>query len=505
MKSCCNVGAICAEHRNRSVTKPPYNALLKPAGIRSFIVTGVPPFSSFEGGIVKHTLILTAVTATLSCLPITGSAQTNSSELAEIREQLQALMRRVDKLEQENSSLKAENDTLKSQTDYLRAETKGLRKHAAETSADIGKVKGTDWASRISIKGDLRYRHEQISDDTLAASGSSAGFANADRYRDRIRARLNVEAKATDNIVIGIGMATTEGGDPRSSNQSLDGSFSRKSLDLDLAYFDWRFAEWGRVLGGKMKQPFFKPGQSLFWDGDVNPEGLAFAFNHGIWFASAYNYWLDEVSGRENSITSDSQVAGVQIGAKVPIGTSTLTLGAHYYDLSAAKGRNGLLFNGNANGNTTVTAGTATVLANDFEVAELFADFTTSLGSLPFQLWADVAQNQAVDKFDTAWAVGVKLGAASNYRTWEIGAAYERHEKDSLFGQFVDSDFGAGFTDTKGWVLRAAYVPVKNWTLNATYFINELNIDVPIAASTTVPAQQNIDYDRLQLDFNVKF
>ena len=35
-----------------------------------------------------------------------------------------------------------------------------------------------------------------------------------------------------------------------------------------------------------MKQPFFKPGQSLFWDNDINPEGLALSFNRGIWFGT---------------------------------------------------------------------------------------------------------------------------------------------------------------------------------------------------------------------------
>ena len=64
----------------------------------------------------------------------------------------------------------------------------------------------------------------------------------------------------------------------------------------------------------------------------------------------------------------------------------------------------------------------------------------------------------------------------------------------------MDSDFGAGNTDVKGWVLRGAYAPVRNWTLNATYFINERNVDVANGAGQT-----GVDYNRLQLDFNVKF
>ena len=89
-----------------------------------------------------------------------------------------------------------------------------------------------------------------------------------------------------------------------------------------------------------MKQPFVKGGpQSLFWDNDITPEGVAFTFNRGIWFGSAYNFWLNEVSGAETALTSDAMMHGAQLGVRLPFGASTLTLAAHYYDLSAVAGR----------------------------------------------------------------------------------------------------------------------------------------------------------------------
>lgn len=447
---------------------------------------------------MKGLLISAAVTAVLSSS--VTSAQERTQELSEIREQLQSLMQRVDKLEDENESLKTENQRLKDQDDYLKAETRGLRKESAVHAAEASKVKGADWAGRVALKGDLRYRHEQITDDTLNSSGD---LATADRYRDRIRARINAEIKATDTINLGIGFATTEGGDPRSSNQSLSGTFSRKSVDLDTAYFDWKFASWGNLIGGKMKQPFFKPGQSLFWDSDINPEGLAVGFNRGIYFGTAYNYWLNEVSGPESAVTSDAMMHGLQFGTRLPVGASTLTLAAHYYDLSSAQGR-APFYNNNANGNTTINvpSGTNTiaVLANDYQVINLSAEYNAMLGALPLQLWADVAQNQDADDLDTAWSAGVLFGKASNYRTWEVGAAYQVLEKDALFAQFIDSDFGGGNSDTEGFVLRGAYAPVRNWVLNATYFMTERNAD-----RANSVGQVGVDYNRLQLDFNVKF
>ena len=72
---------------------------------------------------------------------------------------------------------------------------------------------------------------------------------------------------------------------------------------------------------------------------------------------------------------------------------------------------------------------------------------------------------------------------------------YQSIDKDALFGQFIDSDLGNGNTDTEGWALRGAYAPVRNIAVNLTYFINTLNKDVGT----------ELDYDRLQLDFNWKY
>ncbi|HJY36666.1 MAG TPA: putative porin [Steroidobacteraceae bacterium] len=446
---------------------------------------------------MKNLMIAAAVAAALSQLPA-GAQAASPDDLAQIREQLQGLMQRVDKLEQENQALKSENEKLQAEGDYLKAETKGLRKDSATTSAAVSAVKGTDWASKVTVTGDMRYRYEAIADDTAT---NAAGVTTADRYRDRIRARLAVTAKATDNITVGIGMTTTEGGDPRSGNQSLTGVFNRKSLDLDLAYFDWKFASWGNLVGGKMKQPFVKGAQNLFWDNDVNPEGVAFTFSNGILFGSAYNFWLNEVSGAENTVTSDAMMHGAQIGVKLPIGGSTLTFAGHYYDLSAAQGRvPAPIFNGSANGNTTVGVAPNLALAFNYEVIDVMAQLDTTLGSLPFQVWAEAAQNQDPDDNDTAVSGGFLFGRASNAKTWEVGAMYQKVEKDALYAQVIDSDFAGGFSDNDGFVVRVGYAPVRNWVINATYFLNNRNVDVPNGFGQT-----EVDYNRLQVDFNVKF
>jgi len=452
---------------------------------------------------VKNMLIAAAVTAALSSLPVgafAAPAAVKAEDVAQIREQLQGLLQRVDKLEQENGQLKSENadlkaqgEELKAQGDYLKSEAKGLRKDTANLQADTAKVKGVEWASKVSLKGDLRYRYEMIDD----ASKDDV------RYRDRIRARLGLEAKVLDNLKIGLQLATG-GDDPRSSNQTLDDFNARKSIGLDLAYFDWKYASWGNLVGGKMKNPVVRPGQSLFYDGDVNPEGLALGFNHGVFFGGAYYLWLDE-----RSAEADAMQYGAQVGARLPIGGNNLMLAVHYSQLAKAQGyrpfwncsASGAAIGssrtiGCANGNTVVGIDQdSATLAYDFKVLELAAEWNMTVGSLPLQFWGNWAKNQDPDDLNTAWGAGFLLGKASNRRSWEVGAGYQKIEKDALFGQLVDSDFADGKTDGKGWILRAGYAPHKNWTLNATYFINQRQVEVGPQS----------DYDRMQLDFNLKF
>jgi len=148
------------------------------------------------------------------------------------------------------------------------------------------------------------------------------------------------------------------------------------------------------------------------------------------------------------------------------------------------------------------------------------------VGGKPLRFFIDYAQNQeaevnatAGEKLDSAFAAGIQYGAASAAKgTWEAGLLYQQVEKDALFGQILDSDFGDGNTDTKGFVFKGAYTIARNWTLNATLFLNELANDVPqngiVVFNTATPAPLDTttingvfdrDYKRLQVDLNFRF
>jgi hypothetical protein len=117
------------------------------------------------------------------------------------------------------------------------------------------------------------------------------------------------------------------------------------------------------------------------------------------------------------------------------------------------------------------------------------------LGRFPFIVFADVIQNQDAADLDTGFAVGFTIGKVAEPRTWELGYAYQNVQKDAQFGQFVESDFGGGITDTRGRVFRLGHAFAKSWSGNAAYFINDRFVDV---------GDQH-DYDRLQLDLGYRF
>ena len=456
---------------------------------------------------MRNTVLATAVAAVLALAAPQAFAQARGTatkaDLQAVQTQMQALAERLERLEASNTQLQSENEQLKAvvdrreaEIDYLKSQTRELREEGAVVSNEVSKVKGADWAGKIKFKGDLRLRDENIEQERVS---DGAAVDAADRNRARIRARFGFDAKVSDNVKATVQLASG-GADPRSSNQTLTNEGSRKEIGLDLAYVDWRFTDGANLTLGKVKYPFWRPGQSLFFDGDVNPEGVAVAFDRGMFFGSAYGWWLEErYNAAPTGQNADTIMLGAQLGAKFALLGGETKLAVHYYDLGGGEGSNPF-FAGLAFGNTTVpeTVGTTTtqVLAYDYNVAMISAEMGLVAGNRPLSIWFDYAQNVASGvEYDTAYALGVTLGKASNPKTWEAGLFYQSMDKDALFAQMIDSDFADGTTDAEGWVIKGGYAPVRNVTLNGTYFINTRNKDVGT----------ELDYNRLQLDVNYKF
>ena len=378
-------------------------------------------------------------------------------------------------------------ERLEAEIAYLKDNARANRKEIAEADVALAKLpemeksaKAADWAGKIKVKGDFRYRHEQIDDSSLAT----------DRLRHRVRVRLGVEAKVNDTVKAVVQLATAgDDRDPRSTNQTLGEGSTRKGVGLDLAYAEWAPVQGFNVQLGKIPYAWQRTG-SYFWDGDITWEGGAARIARGPFFASAFGAWLSE-----SGSGADANAFGGQVGVKTQLaGGVGLTAAVGYFDVGAVQDEitagsatpactaNNAFFGG-AQGNRTQVVGGCRRLRDDYNMVEALAQVDLKIGKLPFAAFVDFIQNQDAIDNDTGYAFGLTLGKAGDPKSWELSYVYQDMEQNAQFGQFVDSDFGAGTTFSKGSVVKAAWVPAKNWTLSGTYFLNERVL--PGAAAVT--------------------
>lgn len=393
---------------------------------------------------------------TFVCILLAGGpvhAQTGSgTEIAAIRAEIARLTERLDRLEQAQGA-------------------PAPVAIAAAPAVTVASAAGEARAPALGLSGDLRYRHESIDEDGVA-----------ERHRHRIRARLALTADVTDRIDVGLGLASGDD-DPVSANQTLDGGFDRNPLGIDRAFFTWRTTDELSFTGGKMANPFYRPGNHhLIFDGDLNPEGLALRYTGEGWFASYAGLWVEERAEADDSI-----LLGGQVGLRRTLGGGPrLTAGVGYFDYRATQGQ-APFFDGAPGGNRVDAAGN---YVEDFNEAQLFAQLDLTARGRPLTVFADLVRNTEAGDADGGYAVGASFGAVSKPGSWRLGYAYQDLEADAVIGAFTDSDFGGGGTDSRGHVIDFTYALHERWLLGVRYFSNERGAD----------AGDEHDYNRLQAD-----
>lgn len=354
------------------------------------------------------------------------------------------------------------------------------------------------WVENVKLYGDFRYRYEYRDSDWKSSTSD----------RHRIRARVGVKAKINDEFTFDFRIATAEfldddnddkivSGDSVSGNKTLGEYWATKNAWIDRAYVAYKphYAEDLTMLFGKMGNPFYKVGKNqLIWDGDVNPEGIAFQYETGDLFVNGMLGYV-----QENGSSSDKTLLGIQAGlAHAFEDSSKLTYGASYYDYSNVKGESlpeigGDVIDGGVAGNTSTDGLTYDY---DYNLLEGFAEYAFKLGELPLSLYGDYVVNTAsgVDE-DTGWLVGTTINKAKKPGSWQFGYTYRDLEADAVLGAFTDSDFGRdGGTNVRGHTFNYTYALAKNTTIGATYFMDEKLSEKP-----------DEDNKRLQVDLKVKF
>jgi hypothetical protein len=348
-----------------------------------------------------------------------------------------------------------------------------------------------NWWETMKLKGDLRYRHEMLDTESKDA-----------RHRQRIRARFGIFGDVSTYTKFGIQLATGSG-DPVSTNQTLDDAFTVKRIGLDMAYFETTHPKLPglRVTGGKFVNPFFKPGKSeLVWDSDWNPEGGAAVYERDInnvnLMLLGAGFWIDERSSGDDSWLGAAQgVVRVNFNEK----KSSFTFGGSFYNYVNIHGFASLYDPEDPAGNSTaqfyVNSDTVLGYANDFDIVEVFGEFTQHLNEIPLTVMADYATNTAADSLESGWLVGFHLGRTNKPGSWDLRYIYREVKADAVVGTFTDSDFREGGTDAKGHEIGGAVQLAANTAFNLTYFVNEIGLD----------KADPEDFHRLQIDLQLKF
>jgi hypothetical protein len=394
-----------------------------------------------------------------------------------------------------------------------------------------------DWFDRIDIYGDFRGRFEGFvyDNDTNEEIGANDP---KDRYRWRYRLRIGMKADINEYFDAAFRLAT--GPDANSRNQTLGSGVDWDPDDIfvDQAYvtanpFGGCDCEtmYGHVRLGKMSNPFrSKKGyDSLHFDGDIMPEGLA--LNYGVHGGKIFTlntdfayYIINEGSSR----SADPHLLASQLdfifdmGDHVSFGFSP----SHYAYRNLNQGffdRGTYAVSGlgsNYGGNVPVANQGGSGLGNgshvQITVVRVWVE-VKSVKAWPMLVYGSFSKNHTAKnttgynagKEDTAWSVGTTMGDKKKNVRLDVG--YFVAAANSLPANFTDSDLFDGRTNGKGWRFKVARQIFANTDLSADLFYGKpLKDDIfgPSTVSGTTQYNEAIrDHERLRfrLDVTVKW
>ena len=237
--------------------------------------------------------------------------------------------------------------------------------NAVATQDEQKRVSALEGAfGRFRFTGDVRVRGENFFQ-------SYSGCANCiDRNRARIRVRLGIAGKLSEDFIGGLAVATGSLGDPTTTNETLTNFFDRKTFQLDRGFITYNPAahKWLSLTGGKFAYDWQRT--SVTFDPDLNPEGFSEKLSWDLKKAGILkNFTVQamQLLWNENNSASflrahDSFSVGGQISGKVEAGplTSTVSVGAmNFRNTDALFNANGFAVQATATppGTTTPVSG----------------------------------------------------------------------------------------------------------------------------------------------------
>lgn len=313
------------------------------------------------------------------------------------------------------------------------------------------------WIQNISMKGDLRLRHQ--------VDWSSTN----NRERERLRLRTGFETRIADNLKAGFGLATgseknsdtsisvsssthkgTASGtgiidaEPTSTNHTFSNGFAKAMLMVDYAYLEYAPYAWMTVTGGKMKSGTqLWQTTDLQWDTDINPDGVAVNLSKDFGPVKSFvnASWL--IFNELNDATKNNpDMTIVQPGVSFNFTPMIAFKGALAFEQM------------NVNGKNTGYYGTPSfdynIMAPSVQIAfkEIFMGYSVSMfGDM-------VTNNDDKATKDTAGsAYGIQFGheKVAEWGTWQGKFISRRLEQNAWLNKLGDSDSYGGAVNAEGF------------------------------------------------------
>jgi hypothetical protein len=402
-------------------------------------------------------------------------------------------------------------DILKQKGILTQEEAEQIKKDAQKASAEQEKKleekvakTSPDWVKNLKFKGDVRarYQSENVEDDN-----------KGQRDRGRFRLRLGAETSPVDDFSLGFGLATGSDSDPRSTNQTMGGLFSKKSVWIDYAYGQYRPTPWLSLTAGRFVNPIWQPFEFL-WDNDIRLEGIAATVkakpldNLGFFFNTGLLV-LDEKNNTQGSqFNGATYMAFFQPGIDWRItDIVNLKLGASYYLFQDLKqldftttDSSGFKWSGfkrnTLDGKTLKYKYNVPTIEAELGFTEPFGDVIPYIG-----VFGQYTRNPDPSNENRGYIAGVKFGDSKigKLGDWQFAYAYRRLEVDAWPDFLPYSDFYSGYTGAKGHQAQLAFGIAKNTSLAVNYLLADPLAKTKGQAVTT--GKQSL----LQVDLNWKF
>ena len=353
----------------------------------------------------------------------------------------------------------------------------------------------SSWTDRWNLKGDFRFRNEQIKD---GANSTNTVITETEENRHRIRARLSLIGKVNDSVETTIRLATGSSSvsDSTTTNQTLTDYNAKKAIDLDMAYANWHARENGQVWMGKTPIPYFQPGTSdLFIDTDITPEGISYKDQCKCEnFGAFWNFGYSMLNARHDKATpanqTDVMMVGAEAGVNLNLGDAKITVGAGSLNFPNIKDTSTINVTSFAKGNTT----TATNYTYEYRITRGFFEAGLPLFGTAVSFFLDYGKNSDPTDDNIAQLYGIKIGQLKDKGDLLFAVDYRDLKKDSTVGILAESDGAGGGTDVKSTRYQLQYQLDKGVVVAASYYDGKRNVST-----------LDIPYKRAMLDFMFGF